>query len=95
MKIIKSPNPLKKYRAIFDNGRHTDFGAAGYNDFIQYSKQSKELAEKHKQAYLTRHRINENWNDPYSSGSLSRWVLWNLPSLEASITDYKRRFGFN
>jgi len=95
MKIIKSPNPLKKYRAIFDNGRHTDFGASGYFDFIQYSKQSKELAEKHKQAYIARHRVNENFNDPYSSGSLSRWILWNLPSLSDSIIDYKKRFGFN
>jgi len=95
MKIIKSPNPLKKYRAIFDNGRHTDFGASGYFDFIQYSKQSKELAEKHKQAYLTRHHVNENFNDPYSAGSLSRWILWNLPSLSDSIIDYKRRFRFN
>jgi len=95
MRIVKSPNPLKKYRAIFDNGRHTDFGASGYFDFIQYSKQSKELAEKHKQAYLTRHRVNENFNDPYSAGSLSRWILWNLPSLSDSIIDYKRRFRFN
>jgi hypothetical protein len=87
MKIIKSPNPLKKYRALFNNGRHTDFGASGYDDYITSKSEVK------KRAYLARHRVNENWQDAYSSGALSRWILWNLPTLEASIADYNRRFS--
>lgn len=93
MRIVKSPLSNKKYRAIFDNGKHTDFGASGYDDFIQYSKQSKELAEKHKKAYIARHKVNEDWADPYSSGCLSRFILWNKKSLKASIEDYKKRFN--
>jgi hypothetical protein len=46
-----------------------------------------------KARYLARHSANENWNDPTSAGALSRWVLWNKTSLEASKADYKRRFG--
>jgi hypothetical protein len=87
MKIIKSPNPLKKYRALFNNGRHTDFGASGYDDYITSKSEVK------KRAYLARHRVNENWQDAYSSGALARWILWNLPTLEASIADYNRRFS--
>ena len=87
MKIIKSPNPLKKYRALFNNGRHTDFGASGYDDYITSKSEVK------KRASLARHRVNENWQDPYSSGALSRFLLWNLPTLEASIADYNRRFS--
>ena len=34
----------------------------------------------------------ENWNDYMSAGSLSRWILWNKPTLTASIQDYMRRF---
>jgi hypothetical protein len=28
-----------------------------------------------------------------SAGALSRWILWNKPTLAASIKDYKKRFG--
>jgi hypothetical protein len=49
--------------------------------------------KKRKQAYLDRHRTNENWNDYMSAGSLSRWTLWNKKTLSASIADYKKRFN--
>ena len=42
--------------------------------------------------YNNRHRRNENWNDPTTAGALSKWILWNKPSLKASIADYKSRF---
>ena len=45
-----------------------------------------------KQRYIARHSRRENWRDPTSAGALSRWVLWNKPSLRESISDYKRRF---
>jgi len=88
MRIIKSPIATKKYRAIFDDGSHTDFGAAGYTDFT-INKDPKKKA-----AYIARHRSTENWNDYRSAGSLSRWILWNKKSLSESIVDYKKRFGF-
>jgi hypothetical protein len=47
-----------------------------------------------KKRYLARHSKNEDWTNPVSAGSLSRWVTWNKTSLRASIADYKRRFGF-
>lgn len=45
-----------------------------------------------KKRYENRHKSRENWNDPTSRGSLSKYILWNKPSLQASIADYKRRF---
>lgn len=30
-----------------------------------------------KENYIKRHRANENWNDPYTAGWLSRYVLWS------------------
>ena len=35
----------------------------------------------------------EDWKDPTTAGALSRWILWNKPSLSASFSDYKSRFG--
>jgi hypothetical protein len=93
--IKPSTNSDKKYMATFEvNGRQrtTHFGAKGYLDYTKYYKQDKELANKKKASYLARHKENENWNDPTSAGSLSRWILWHLPTIEASIADYKKRF---
>ena len=91
--IKKSTNPKKKLMAIFsskDNNRTktVHFGASGYSDFPSHKDTQR------KERYLTRHRATENWNDPKTAGALSRWILWNKTSLAASISDYKKRFGF-
>jgi hypothetical protein len=100
MKLISikpSTNSDKKLMATFerDNGRQitTHFGASGYMDYTKYYKQNKELAKQKKDAYIARHRVNENWNDPTSAGALSRWILWSEPTIEASIVDFKKRFN--
>ena len=54
---------------------------------------TKHRDEERKKRYLQRHRARENWNDYKSAGALSRWILWNKPSLRASISDYKNRFN--
>ena len=94
MKVIikKSTNKNKKYMAIFyDNSgkkiKTTHFGAAGMSDFTKHKD-----AER-KKLYLKRHKKNEKWNDFMTAGSLSRWILWNKPSLKESINDYKLRFS--
>ncbi len=69
--------------------RTVRFGAVGMSDF------TKNKDEERKKRYLDRHRKNENWNDKFSAGALSRWILWNKTSLSASIADYKKRFGLN
>jgi hypothetical protein len=61
------------------------FGALGYTDYTQtHDKERKRL-------YLLRHQ-HEDWNNPRTAGALSRWILWNKPSITDSIADYKRRF---
>lgn len=92
-KITKSTKKEKKMMAIFENcktGRikTTHFGAAGMSDYTIHKDPER------KQRYLNRHKKNENWNDPTTAGSLSRWILWNKPSLKASINDFKNKFRF-
>ena len=87
--IKKSPKKDKKYVATFSrNGRikQTHFGAAGMSDYTKHKDSAR------KQRYMNRHSRRENWRDPTSAGALSRFVLWNKPSLRGSIADYKRRF---
>jgi len=87
VKFYTATDRVHKYVAVFNNPHEiVPFGAFGYDDFTI----TKNL--KQKQLYLARHRKREDWNNPRTAGALSRWILWNLPSLEDSIEDYKQRF---
>jgi hypothetical protein len=94
LEIKKTYRPEKKMMATFLNlktnrTKTVHFGAAKMSDFTLHRD------PKRKQRYLARHSIRENWNDPTSAGALSALILWNKPTLLASIADYKRRFGFS
>ena len=91
VEIKPSTQKTKKLMAIFydDNGKKiktVHFGSAGMSDFTIHKDKER------KERYLDRHRKRENWNEPMTAGALSRWILWNKPTLKASITDYKKRF---
>jgi hypothetical protein len=93
--LQKSTESGKKYQAEFetDAGRTktVHFGASGMKDYTLHSPMER---EERKDNYISRHRAREDWNDPMSPGALSRWILWNRPTVSASLKDYKRRFGF-
>tara|TARA_R100000734_G_C3309880_1_gene100602 strand:- start:1006 stop:1296 length:291 start_codon:yes stop_codon:yes gene_type:complete len=91
VEIKPSTQKTKKLMAIFydDNGKKiktTHFGAKGMSDFTIHKDKER------KERYLDRHRKRENWNAPMTAGALSRWILWNKPTLQGSIRDYKKRF---
>lgn len=90
--LEKSNLPTKKWMVSYINpesGRvkTIQFGAKGMTDFI-LSKGDK----KRKERYIKRHQANEDWNDPLTAGFWSRWLLWNKPTLKASIKDMEKRF---
>jgi len=85
--IIPSHLKYKKFMAIFMNGKIVHFGDNRYEDFTIHHDENR------KQRYLNRHIRNENWDDPYSAGSLSRFLLWNKSTLIESIKDFKKRFN--
>ncbi len=96
--ISRSSNPEKKLMAVFEDSegnkmKTTHFGQRGASDYTKHG--DKERMER----YLERHgggfetSTKEDWKDPTTAGSLSRWILWNKPGLKSSFDDYKRRFG--
>ena len=96
--ISRSSNPEKKLMGVFEDSegkkiKTTHFGQRGASDYTKHGE--KERMER----YLERHgggfetSTKENWKDPTTAGALSRWILWNKPSLKASFDDYKSRFG--
>ncbi len=92
IKIVRSPLSLKKYRAHFNDGKHTDFGAKGYENYGGVGTE-RHLDEERKKRYIERHKKNEDWKDPKMAGTLSRYVLWNKQNFRASVQDYKKRFN--
>lgn len=93
LEIKRSRIKGKKWTAVFMNeetGREktTHFGATGYEDYTMHRDTLR------KARYLERHgRGREDWGDPTTPGALSRWILWNKTTLEASLEDFRRRFG--
>lgn len=84
----------KKFKAVFRDSKTNKkktlhFGAKGMSDFTIHKDENR------KKRYLARHnpkKTKERWDIPDTPGSLSRWVLWNKPTLQGSINDYKKRF---
>lgn len=81
--LYRSTNRSKKYMVEFINPIH--FGAAGYTDFL-ISKDTQK-----KENYIARHR-HDNLNNPNYAGFYALHLLWNKPTLRASIADTNRRF---
>jgi len=95
LSVKQSTKPEKKLMATFqvgDKEKVVHFGSAKNKDYTIYSKKDKEKAEKMKSAYLARHKVRENFNNPITAGALSRWILWNKPTVSASVSDFKRQF---
>ena len=64
------------------------FGAAGYSDYTKHKDKTRRAR------YLKRHgNMGEHWQQPDTPGALSRWILWNKPTIQESIKDYKKRFN--
>ena len=96
--IKKSDKPEKKLMAIFRNkktkkDKQVYFGSSANKDYTIYSKSDKVKAEKMKSAYIARHAPRETWDNPVTPGALSRWILWNKPTIKASIADFKKKFN--
>lgn len=88
--FIKLRGGKKKYQITFNkNGKvyKRSFGAAGMSDFTIHK--NKERRER----YISRHKKDLRTNDPMKPGYLSMYILWNKPSISASLADYKRRLN--
>jgi hypothetical protein len=87
MKIQPSTRKGKRFMVTFSNGVTTHFGQAGGKTFIDEGDKAK------RDAYLKRHKAREDWNDPYSAGALSRWLLWgDSTDLETNHRSFMKRF---
>ena len=88
--LYKSDRKDKKYMVKFTNHitgkiNTIHFGAFGMSDYTINKD------EKRKERYILRH-MNDKINDPYYAGFYALNLLWNKPTLQASINDTEKRY---
>ena len=91
LKIIKSPKSDKKWRALFlindIKEKTTDFGQKGFSDYTLHKDKER------RNRYINRHMKDTQTKDPTRAGYLSLYILWNKPSFNGSVRDYKKRLS--
>ena len=88
--LRKSPKPEKKWRVLFKDGSHVDFGQHGYFDFTIHQDPLR------MKRYVARHaRMGETWTKKglHTAGFWSRWLLWSRPTLSGAKKYMTSRFG--
>lgn len=94
--LSKSENSKKKFDVFCYIGRKRlwkiSFGENGANDYTKFK--TLEEAEKHKKAYILRHKGKEKWgeNGIKTAGWWSYWILWNKRTYVDSIKETARKF---
>ena len=87
LSVRPSPRPDKKLAAVFDDGTTV------HGDFTRYWRRDPSLAREKRRQYIARHRATEDWTDPKRPGTLSRYVLWEKPTVPEAVHAYRRRFA--
>ena len=91
LRVERTPNQSKAFRAIFkmdnDKEKRVTFGTSS-NYVLNPDKTNQD-----RENYLKRHKVRENWEDPLTAGSLSRWILWgDSRNLNKNISTFKKKF---
>ena len=88
VEISKSSKNNKKYDAVIDGKKTVSFGDSKYQDYTTHKDNDR------KQRYIDRHRKNEKWGKDGvdTAGFMSNNLLWNKPTLQASIADLNNRY---
>ena len=86
--ISESGRAGKKWKAEAEGKRTVHFGQAGASDFTTHNDEAL------RQAYIARHSKPENWGRTrvMTPGWLSRYLLWEKPSLDEAIAAASRKY---
>jgi hypothetical protein len=85
--VKKSPIKTKKWRALFSDGNHTDFGLSTAQDYTQHHDVER------RRRYVLRHTKDLNTGDPTRAGYLSMYLLWGpSTNIKDNIEFYKKTF---
>lgn len=86
-KLTKSDNPKKKYKVVVqkkDKKKTIHFGQSGASDYTKHGDKER------KNRYISRHKKNEDWNNPFTAGFWSKNILWNKKTIIESIKNIEK-----
>ena len=86
VEIPPSARADKQFHAVVDDQNTIQFGSKSTSDFTL----NKDKARKEK--YDTRREKREDWTDSKTAGVSAKNILWNKPTIQASIKDTSQRF---
>ena len=66
------------------NGKTYQFGSATGKTYIDHGDETKRFN------YIKRHKVREDWTT-VNPGSLSRFILWDSPDIEANLKAFLSR----
>ena len=62
------------------------FGSKNGNTYIDHGDKTK------RSNYIKRHQVNEDFDNPYSPGALSRWLLWgDSTDLYKNLKEFRKK----
>ena len=92
--VHKSNKPNKRFLAVFIDKytrkiKKVHFGSANGSTYIDHKDKTK------REHYIKRHsKLDEDWDDPFSPGALSRHLLWGEhTNFFDAVNAYKKRFN--
>ena len=85
--VSKSDRADKTLKAMID-GKTIHVGSSAHEDYRIHKNEDR------KQRYINRHKKNETWgaDGVETAGFWAKNLLWNKPTLQASIDDINKRF---
>ena len=85
--LMDSDKLRKKFMVTIGN-KTIHFGDTRYEDFTIHGDKAR------KASYISRHKKKEKWGKSgiFTAGWWSRWLLWNEPTLDASVAAIEKRF---
>ena len=87
MLIENSTRKGKRFMATYKNGKVVHFGSDVGSTYIDEGDNLK------RENYIKRHSVRENFDDPFSAGALSRWLLWgDTTSLDLNHKAFMKRY---
>ena len=87
--LTKYKKPDKKYDARIDGTKTVSFGQKGASDYTKHTHKYRTYQ------YIDRHNAREDWtkSGATTAGFYSKHVLWNRPTLKASVDDFDKRLN--
>ena len=86
LSVKRSTRKDKKWMAEFDTDKVVHFGARGMDDYTL--TKDKEQRER----YRSRHASGKTAK-PDTADALAYYLLWNKPTLQESIKEFKKKYN--